>query len=778
MNAEDTTQNTPEDDGPQPPTGGGARRMTRSRDDRVIGGVCGGLGRYFNTDPLFFRIGAIALAFLGGAGLLLYLAALLLMPAEESGAAVVSAPGAGRNRALVIAGVVVLLIVAWPFLLGGGVLAAGIVIPLAILVGAGVLVWWLVSGEGPSGEPKDIARRAALGVGVLILCGLVAFGGAFAAAAGPDWLVAAAGDRRRRGHLAGAFLKPVRWLVLPAVALALAAGTVAAAGIDLDGGVGEREYRPASAPTCRIDTSSAWVSWWSTCATPTCPPGDVPLDLDVGIGQARVIVPEDVCVATDAGHRRGQRQLLRPRPRAASTWTSTSDPEAESDSTRMLLDAQIGLGELRVSHDDFWDHDERTSAPATTGSIRMRAATRPAQPRGRVQTAGPDIRALVAGLAVLALGGAAAGSRARCDRPELRRVRARRLRRRGGDPAGQRLAGAMKADERRLAPGRDRCARPSGGWLGGVCAGIARRYGVDRALVRLAFVIAAAAGGVGVALYVLAWLVVPAGSGHGTPTAADRPRCGRGGARHRPAAAERAAHLSRARHLVLRRDRLAAGADRERRRADLARLAASLGPRPGATGGAAPPTLLEQAKPSSRAASRARPRRRISRTGHRHRPRDRGRLRVPAGHRRAQRGPRRAARGDRGGGGARRDLRALGGAAGALAHRGALRAHPLPGARRGGRAPARLGAADARAGAALGRPAGGGRAGAPPGARAARLAGGAPGPRAGGPAGAGAGGRRGRGRGATTACRSRWWWSATASSMPAARPWWPRRARR
>ena len=52
----------------------------------------------------------------------------------------------------------------------------------------------------------------------------------------------------------------------------------------------------------------------------------------------------------------------------------------------------------------------------------------------------------------------------------------------------------------------------SGGWLGGVCAGIARRYGVDATLVRLAFVIATAAGGFGVALYALAWLVIPAGS--------------------------------------------------------------------------------------------------------------------------------------------------------------------------------------------------------------------------------------------------------------------------
>jgi signal transduction histidine kinase len=54
---------------------------------------------------------------------------------------------------------------------------------------------------------------------------------------------------------------------------------------------------------------------------------------------------------------------------------------------------------------------------------------------------------------------------------------------------------------------RDRAA----GWLGGVCAGIARRYGVDPALVRLAFVVATAAGGFGIALYALCWLVIPAG---------------------------------------------------------------------------------------------------------------------------------------------------------------------------------------------------------------------------------------------------------------------------
>ena len=67
---------------------------------------------------------------------------------------------------------------------------------------------------------------------------------------------------------------------------------------------------------------------------------------------------------------------------------------------------------------------------------------------------------------------------------------------------------------------RDRSAR----WLGGVCAGIARRYGVDAALVRLAFVVATAAGGVGIVLYALGWLVIPAGD---SPAAGRRLPTGR-----------------------------------------------------------------------------------------------------------------------------------------------------------------------------------------------------------------------------------------------------------
>ena len=82
MNVDDRQDDAPQEPRPdeQPTEPMPRRRLIRSRNDRVIGGVCGGMGRYFNIDPIFFRIGAVALAFVGGAGILLYLAALLLMP--------------------------------------------------------------------------------------------------------------------------------------------------------------------------------------------------------------------------------------------------------------------------------------------------------------------------------------------------------------------------------------------------------------------------------------------------------------------------------------------------------------------------------------------------------------------------------------------------------------------------------------------------------------------------------------------------------------------------
>jgi phage shock protein PspC (stress-responsive transcriptional regulator) len=345
----------PAAEAPTQPSGPGPRRLLRSRSNRVIGGVCGGLGRYFNVDPILFRIGAIALALIGGAGVLLYLAALLLIP-NESADATAEPPADGRNRVLTIVVVVVVLLVAWPFLLGGGVIAAGILFPLALLVATGVLIWWVVSGEGPSGDAGDIARRAALGIGVLILCGVIALGGAWAAAAGGGVVVGALVVASGLAILAGAFLKPVRWLVLPAVILALSAGSVAAAGIDLDGGVGDKTYRPGSAIEVQDRYEVGVGELEVDLRDADLPAGDRPLEIDVGVGEARLIVPEDVCVVTDADVGAGVIRIF-DRDSGGVDVDFLEENNAGPETTRLMVNADVGLGAFNVVHDPDDLHD-------------------------------------------------------------------------------------------------------------------------------------------------------------------------------------------------------------------------------------------------------------------------------------------------------------------------------------------------------------------------------------------------------------------------------------
>ena len=59
------------------------KRLYRSRNDRVISGVCAGLGHYFNVDPVLVRVLAVGLGFVsGGTLLLLYLLLALIIPLE------------------------------------------------------------------------------------------------------------------------------------------------------------------------------------------------------------------------------------------------------------------------------------------------------------------------------------------------------------------------------------------------------------------------------------------------------------------------------------------------------------------------------------------------------------------------------------------------------------------------------------------------------------------------------------------------------------------------
>jgi len=119
------------------------KTLVRSKSDRWLGGVCVGLGRYFDLNPAIYRIAFVVLTLAGGTGILLYLAAWLVIP--EEGAADSIAAGELRKQrdhpkrllGLALLGAIALAVLSsihiWP--------SPGNLWVLAALLIAGV-AWW------------------------------------------------------------------------------------------------------------------------------------------------------------------------------------------------------------------------------------------------------------------------------------------------------------------------------------------------------------------------------------------------------------------------------------------------------------------------------------------------------------------------------------------------------------------------------------------------------------------------------------------------------------
>jgi len=59
-----------------------AKRLYRSRDERVIWGICGGLGKYFGVDPVLIRVIWVVTVIFAGWSILAYLILRLVVPLE------------------------------------------------------------------------------------------------------------------------------------------------------------------------------------------------------------------------------------------------------------------------------------------------------------------------------------------------------------------------------------------------------------------------------------------------------------------------------------------------------------------------------------------------------------------------------------------------------------------------------------------------------------------------------------------------------------------------
>ena len=351
MDSEETTQVQEPAPGP--------KRLVRSREDRVIAGVCGGLGRYFDVDPVLFRIGAVALVLFGGAGLLLYLAAIALVPDEHADPSKRTLP----QRGLAIVGVV-LLVVAAGSILSHGPFHLWFAWPLGILVVLGLGIWFLIAADRSSGASvRDTGQRLLLGLLVLVGSAVIAAGGAWLAGTG-NGTVAAIAVLAAGGALAVAAFttRSARWLIVPALALAVPVGVVEAAGIDLHGGAGDRDYQPVSQDqvrsSYRVGAGRLIVDLRDAHLTP----GDHPLKLRVGLGQAVLVVPNNVCVATHAKVGVGQvRSFDRTNGGVDVDWNN--QPATAGTNPRVVLDAHVGMGQVLISH---------TSAAAFEHRFRLR----------------------------------------------------------------------------------------------------------------------------------------------------------------------------------------------------------------------------------------------------------------------------------------------------------------------------------------------------------------------------------------------------------------------
>ncbi|MBN2556122.1 MAG: PspC domain-containing protein [Anaerolineales bacterium] len=60
------------------------KKLRRSKNDRMLAGVCGGVGEYFDVDPTLVRLGAVGLTLFARLGIpVLYLVMAVVMPLDD-----------------------------------------------------------------------------------------------------------------------------------------------------------------------------------------------------------------------------------------------------------------------------------------------------------------------------------------------------------------------------------------------------------------------------------------------------------------------------------------------------------------------------------------------------------------------------------------------------------------------------------------------------------------------------------------------------------------------
>ena len=347
------TETPPQNPEPEPeretaetPAGDEPRRLTRSGGDAIIGGVASGLGRYFGVDPVLFRIGFVIATFIGAVGLIAYLALLVFVPSDGE------QKTTGTSKAVAVAGAVVLgcLLVTFLspplFIFGPGLLVLG------LLGLAGVLLWRALGGN-INGDPARTVGKLALAALIGVAVAGAALGVGLAAALGGGVVIASLAVVAGLALIGTAFVGGARWLIVPALALVLPLGIVSAAGIDLDGGVGDRDYHPASVAQLR-DHYEVGIGSLTVDMTDLDLPADetTNLALDVGMGEAVLYVPSDACVSSDVQIGVGASDVF-DRDNDGVDVNYTEDSPAPAGRPKLHINADIGVGVIEVVREGY-----------------------------------------------------------------------------------------------------------------------------------------------------------------------------------------------------------------------------------------------------------------------------------------------------------------------------------------------------------------------------------------------------------------------------------------
>jgi phage shock protein PspC (stress-responsive transcriptional regulator) len=318
------------------------RRLTRSTTEKHIGGVAGGLGHYFGIDPIIFRVGFGAATLVSGIGLIAYLALVAFLPKDNGEPAWVE----GRSRATTIVLAAVLAIVAVTTLSGPAFfLGPGIFVVAAVTV-LGLVLYRTFGGETGDDPARAIARATLALIAMAAALG-AATGIGFVAAIGGGTAVAVIAIFAGLGLIAAGMLGGPRWLILPVTVLVLPLAVVSASDINLQGGVGDRSFRPTSVAQLRPEYRLGVGQMDLDLRSISLPAGQTEVRVSLGMGEARVRVPGNACVSTTAQILAGAADLP-DRVDEGLNLDVDQHARAIAGRPRLLVTADVGVGHLQI----------------------------------------------------------------------------------------------------------------------------------------------------------------------------------------------------------------------------------------------------------------------------------------------------------------------------------------------------------------------------------------------------------------------------------------------